>query len=176
MKQHLLNISLLILGGITIILFYYSNILTALFLLIILIIGLIIGYRKNDLLFALIGAIGGTLGEIIVLHFSDVYIYTHTTFLKISIWAPIAWAIITLVIKRTTELTSKPNQELNEKQTRKQKIIEYIKQNQKITNNQVEELLGVSDTTAYRYLEELEREREIVQHGKTGRAVEYRLK
>lgn len=76
-------------------------------------------------------------------------------------------------IAKLTTKKSKPA--LNPKQKGKQKIIEHIKENQKITNNEVEELLGVGDTTAYRYLEELEREGEIVQHGKTGRAVEYRL-
>lgn len=109
MKSYLLNIFLLAMGGISIILFYQNSILTASLLLIILIIALASGYRKNDLLFVVIGAIGGTIGEIIVLHFSDVYAYTYTTFLNIPIWAPIAWGIITLVIKRITEISNQSN-------------------------------------------------------------------
>lgn len=46
----------------------------------------------------------------------------------------------------------------------------------KITNNDVEKMLGVSDATATNYLEELEQEGKIVQQGKTGRSVFYTLK
>ncbi len=46
----------------------------------------------------------------------------------------------------------------------------------KITNDDVEELLGVSNTTAERYLDELEKEEKIKQNGKTGRSVFYTLK
>lgn len=43
----------------------------------------------------------------------------------------------------------------------------------KITNNQVEKLLGVSDATAERYLEQLEKEGLIKQVGKEGKFVYY---
>lgn len=43
-----------------------------------------------------------------------------------------------------------------------------------ITNNDVEALLGVSDATAERYLNELEKQGRIAQIGKTGRTVSYR--
>jgi len=45
--------------------------------------------------------------------------------------------------------------------------------NQPLTNNQVEQMLGISDATAERYLDELEREGKIKQVGKTGRDVFY---
>ena len=43
----------------------------------------------------------------------------------------------------------------------------------RITNNDVEKLLGVSNATAERYLDELEKEGKIEQKGKTGRNVFY---
>lgn len=46
----------------------------------------------------------------------------------------------------------------------------------KVTNDEVEKLLGVSDATATRYLEELEREGAIEQIGKEGRHVYYKAK
>jgi len=46
----------------------------------------------------------------------------------------------------------------------------------KITNDEVEKLLGVSDATATRYLEALEQEGVIVQVGKEGRHVYYESK
>jgi len=73
-------------------------------------------------------------------------------------------------------IIKKPKPELSEKESGKQKIINHLKATGKITNNQVEELLGCGNTTAYRYLEELEQAGKIEQIGKTGRSVEYRLK
>ncbi len=55
----------------------------------------------------------------------------------------------------------------------KEKIIALVREKQKITNNDVENLLSVSDATATNYLEELEREEKIVQKGDTGRGVTY---
>ncbi len=46
----------------------------------------------------------------------------------------------------------------------------------KITNNDVEKLLNVSDATATNYLQELENEGKIKQVGETGRSVFYKLK
>ncbi len=46
----------------------------------------------------------------------------------------------------------------------------------RITNNEVEKMLGVSDATTERYLDELESEGKIVQRGKTGQSVFYTLK
>jgi Fic family protein len=45
--------------------------------------------------------------------------------------------------------------------------------NHEATNNDIEKLLGVSDATATRYLDELEKEGLIKQVGKTGNAVYY---
>lgn len=63
-----------------------------------------------------------------------------------------------------------------QKTERKEKILEIFKEKEKITNNDVEKLLGVSDATATNYLQELEDEGKIEQIGRTGRSVFYRLK
>ena len=47
---------------------------------------------------------------------------------------------------------------------------------QRITNDEVEKLLGVSDATATRYLEALEQEGVIEQIGTEGRSVYYKAK
>ncbi len=53
------------------------------------------------------------------------------------------------------------------------KILEALNAKGKITNDEVEKLLHVSDATATRYLSTLEKEGKIQQVGKTGKAVEY---
>ncbi len=68
--------------------------------------------------------------------------------------------------------------EKNEKEENKEKILKALRQSQdkKITNNDIEKLLGVSDATATRYADELEKEEKISQSGITGRGVYYILK
>ncbi len=58
----------------------------------------------------------------------------------------------------------------------KQKILEFLQTNGKIQNNDVEKLAGVSNATAERYLDELEKEGKLTQHGTIGQAVFYTLK
>ena len=62
-------------------------------------------------------------------------------------------------------------------QSRKRKKLEKVMtlflKNSKITNDEVEKLLHVSDATAERYLNILEKENKIKQVGKTGHAVSY---
>ena len=54
-----------------------------------------------------------------------------------------------------------------------EKIIEFLNTKGKITNDEVEKLLHVSDATATRYLSALEKENKIKQVGKTGHGVVY---
>ncbi len=54
-----------------------------------------------------------------------------------------------------------------------EKILELLNTKGKITNDEVEKLLHVSDATATRYLSALEKEGKIKQVGKTGKAVQY---
>lgn len=56
------------------------------------------------------------------------------------------------------------------------KILEYLREHEKIQNNDVEKLTGVSNATAERYLSELEKEGKLTQHGAIGQSVFYTLK
>ena len=55
----------------------------------------------------------------------------------------------------------------------KQKILAFILANGKTQNHEVEGLLGVSKATAERYLDELENEGKLTQHGAIGQNVFY---
>ncbi|MCR4311054.1 MAG: DeoR family transcriptional regulator [Candidatus Taylorbacteria bacterium] len=57
----------------------------------------------------------------------------------------------------------------------KAKIVDLLNTKGEIQNNDVETLLGISDATATRYLNELEQEGKVEQIGGTGRGVSYRL-
>ena len=54
------------------------------------------------------------------------------------------------------------------------RVMKLFNGKSEITNNNVEELLGVSDATATNYLDELERQGRITQVGRTGRFVYYK--
>ena len=58
----------------------------------------------------------------------------------------------------------------------KARILEFLRENEKVANNDIEKLLEVSDATATRYMNELEKEQKVRQVGKTGNAVYYVLK
>lgn len=53
------------------------------------------------------------------------------------------------------------------------KVMSLFLKQSKITNDEVEKLLHVSDATATRYLSQLEKENKIKQIGKTGKGVSY---
>lgn len=55
----------------------------------------------------------------------------------------------------------------------KEAILSIFETQSPLTNNHVEQLLGISDATATRYLEELEKEGKVRQVGGTGRGVHY---
>jgi len=64
--------------------------------------------------------------------------------------------------------------EQNENKERNKKaIFELLETNHPLTNNDVEAMLGISDATATRYFDELEKEGKVRQVGKTGRGVSY---
>lgn len=58
----------------------------------------------------------------------------------------------------------------------KQKILEFMQAHTQIQNNDVEKLVGVSNATAERYLDELEKEGKLTQHGVIGPNVFYSVK
>ena len=66
--------------------------------------------------------------------------------------------------------------QVEQKAENKQKIIAFVQEHGKIQNNDVEKLVGVSNATAERYLDELEKEGKLTQHGTIGQDVFYTLK
>lgn len=69
------------------------------------------------------------------------------------------------------------NQKMREQREESQnKILELLKEKNEINNNDVEKALGIADSTATKYLQELENEGKIVQKFETGRGVVYTLK
>lgn len=72
------------------------------------------------------------------------------------------------------DLLNKARAKIQFRKTAKlEKILTELNKKNKITNDEVEKLLHVSDATATRYLSALEKEGKIQQVGKTGKAVEY---
>lgn len=65
---------------------------------------------------------------------------------------------------------------IREKEANLEATLVLFDKHQKVTNNLVEQKLSVSDATATRYLEELEQQGLIEQHGKTGSGVFYTKK
>ncbi len=61
------------------------------------------------------------------------------------------------------------------KEENKEKIMRFLQEKDEIRNNDVEQLLGVQDAMATRYLDELEKEGKIKQVGEEGRGVYYKL-
>jgi len=90
-------------------------------------------------------------------------------------------AVVGFVIAKLTS-RSKDTRVVEKSEQEKQKnknldaVLAYIKEHREARNNDVEKLLNVSDATATRYLEELEKSGVIEQIGDKGRSVKYRLR
>jgi len=80
--------------------------------------------------------------------------------------------------KRSVELFSDPlyYKIFSRKKENLKRIVEYLEKNKKVTNNGVEKFLDVSDSTAKKYLNELEKDGVVIQVGKTVKYVYYSLK
>ena len=65
------------------------------------------------------------------------------------------------------------DRQAEEKKRNKEQILGILETQHPLTNNHVEQLLGISDATATRYLEELEREGKVRQVGDVGKGVFY---
>jgi predicted HTH transcriptional regulator len=68
--------------------------------------------------------------------------------------------------------------EMNEEQAREKKenvkkVLDYFSGRERVSNNDIENLLGISDATAERYLQELEKQGRIKQVGEAGKYVYY---
>jgi predicted HTH transcriptional regulator len=68
------------------------------------------------------------------------------------------------------------NSQMKEKADNKEKILGFLRERGRIRNNDVERLVMVSDATAERYLNELEKAGKITQHGQSGQGVYYTFK
>jgi len=86
----------------------------------------------------------------------------------------IAWVVRGFL--KTTKKISSVGSRSRRKAENKQKILIELKRVDKIRNDDVQSLLGVSDATAERYLSEIEASGAIVQVGNKGRWVYYKLK
>ena len=122
------------------------------------------------------GSVKGITGESSSVMVTLVYVFGTIFFFSLPI------AIIAEIIRWKRKKTKKKETIIyrdlgkKKKEEGKEKILEILKEKEKITNNDVEKLLGVSDATATNYLQELENEGKVEQVGKTGRSVFYRLK
>ncbi|PIR46582.1 MAG: hypothetical protein COV07_03565 [Candidatus Vogelbacteria bacterium CG10_big_fil_rev_8_21_14_0_10_45_14] len=65
------------------------------------------------------------------------------------------------------------DEQTENKENNKRKILELLNTKHQITNNDVENSLEVSDATAERYLNELEKEGKVKQVDRTGKHVYY---
>ena len=66
--------------------------------------------------------------------------------------------------------------QMEQKTENKQKILVFVQEHGKIQNNDAEKLVGVSNATAERYLDELEKENKLTQNGIIGQNVFYTAK
>jgi predicted HTH transcriptional regulator len=76
--------------------------------------------------------------------------------------------------KKMSELSKEAKIAINKrKDKRKTRIMELANKQEKITNDNVEDMFCISDSTARTYLNELEHEGKLNQVGVTGRGVYY---
>jgi len=132
--------------------------------------------NKNLYLKTTITAIVATIAYIIVIYL----LRQEFDWKSIIFFAIIFWAIFFLYQKRFEKrkgIEKIVYRDINKQQKTegKERILKELQDKDKITNNDVEKLLGVSDATATNYLQELEDEGKIKQIGKTGSGVYYIL-
>ena len=72
-----------------------------------------------------------------------------------------------------SKVTKVPVMSVNRKRKKLDRIMNMFLSQTKITNDEVEKLFHVSDSTATRYLDELQKQGKIRQLGITGKAVFY---
>ncbi len=83
--------------------------------------------------------------------------------------------LVRVLVGKNGSMSALIERQRAEKAEHRQKILAFFDQEvgKRVGNNDVQKLLMVSDATATRYLEELERESLIRQVGETGHAVYY---
>ncbi len=93
--------------------------------------------------------------------------------LGVSVVALLGLGIYQMARKPASAKSSVVARQTEAKQEHLQKILEFIEGKDKITNDDVQKLLGVSDATAERYLNELEKQGALKQSGELGKYVFY---
>ena len=78
--------------------------------------------------------------------------------------------VVWLLMRNRNQLV---NPSFDEAEKNRGKIREYLQSQNRISNDDVEKLLGVSDSTATRYLDDLEKEGLLRQVGRSGPSVYY---
>lgn len=101
-----------------------------------------------------------------------------TLYILLFISIIIITVLVYFLFKKETSSNSfvlgKANQARDDKKNNaKDSILKLFETQEKINNNDVQKLLSVSDATATRYLEELEKEGKILQREKIGKWVVY---
>lgn len=86
------------------------------------------------------------------------------------------YAVIVLIKGGSGKKQSLANDQSAKKTEGKEKILVLAREKGDVKNDDVEKLLGISNATAERYLNELESEGKLTQHGKIGQGVFYTLK
>lgn len=92
----------------------------------------------------------------------------------------LAIVIILLLLRRTREgivgICAKALDTTVHKNENKNKILTLLASLHEASNSDIRQVLGVSERSVVRYMDELEREGRVIQVGKTGRGTIYRLK
>jgi len=101
-KELILEIIIFFVGMLSISLFYKDNLLLFVLLMLYWVVGIRFWHKRHDVYFYITGAIIGSIGEIVCIHFG-VWIYVNPTLFGIPIWLPLAWGLFTMLIKRVAE-------------------------------------------------------------------------
>jgi len=81
-----------------------------------------------------------------------------------------------LAVRRKMAGRGVVNRRQTEKDENINKLKEYLRGKDRVTNDEIERFLGVSDSTATRYTRELEESGLLEQVGIEGRSVHYKIK
>jgi len=106
------------------------------------------------------------------------FIWGLMTGIAISVIVCLIWLKTKKPVRETVELPPKRDLIAETKERHAgniAKIRTYLGDKTEVANNEIETLLGVSDATAERYLNELEKEGKLEQIGKIGYQVKYRV-
>jgi hypothetical protein len=101
-KELILEIFLFSAGVAIISFFYTNNPLILVLLTIALLIAIKFWHKKQDLYFFAVGAVIGSLTEIVCIYFGA-WQYTNPSFFGIPAWLPFAWGLGSVLIKRVAE-------------------------------------------------------------------------